>query len=88
MSKSKKCNNSKAKSYNTGIMALALILLFVIIMASMVLKYSVKFNWGIGKGVHLDLSPATYSVETVPSSDVTESESCEASLESTSALSK
>lgn len=57
-------NSSKNKSYKNGITVLALVLLFFIILASMVLKYSVKCDFGINDGFHLDLSPTTCVVST------------------------
>lgn len=56
----KNSNNCENKSSTSCIKALALVLLFVILMASMVLKYSVKCEFGISSGFHLDLSPTAY----------------------------
>ena len=54
-------NNREGKSCNNSIKALALVLLFLAVIASMVLKYSVKCDFGVSSGFHLDLSPAVYS---------------------------
>ena len=79
-------NNREEKSCNNSIKALALVLVFCAVITSMVLKYSVKCDFGLSSGFHLDLSPAIYTAETVTSNDVTETDTHDPLLGSTSAL--
>lgn len=51
--------NRDSKSSKNNIRALALVLTFIAIMASMVLRYNVKCDFGVTSGFHLDLSPST-----------------------------
>lgn len=76
-------NNCEEKSCN-NIKALALVLIFCAVVVSMVLKYSVKCDFGVNSGFHLDLSPATYTVEADPADDVIETDAYDLSLETAS----
>jgi len=81
-------NNREEKSCNNSIKALALVLLFCAVMASMVLKYSVKCDFGVSSGFHLDLSPAAYSSEGDSAYDTTMTDIPDPSPGSISALSE
>lgn len=80
-----KRNNCEEKSYNNSIKVLALVLVFCAVIASMLLKYSVKCDFGVSSGFHLDLSPATYTVEVDPADGVIETDAHDTSLEAASA---
>lgn len=53
--------NRDSKSSKINIKALAIVLIFLAVMASMVLGYNVKCDFGVKSGFHLDLSPSTSS---------------------------
>lgn len=84
----KNSNNCKNKSSASYIKALALVLLFIILMASMVLKYSVKCEFGVSSGFHLDLSPAMHIDVSDPAYDAATTDVPDSLPDSTSELSK